>query len=230
MIDNTNILELKKQLLPTGRAFKVPHIGSQNTEYTGIFENLLLGRGIKESEVYSDAVGILDSLIPDNNNFDVSDCSAWEKTLSISPAINLTDRKNAIYSKMQFPLNTEGRQHKNYLEYRLNQAGFICKVYEWNDISNYIVGLMHSTGTIHNSGTIHQNLTFPIFTQVVANYIDAEKEPTIVLNSLNINSFFWISGLAFNNPITITSDRIKEFRNIILQIKPVQKIGLIQTT
>lgn len=221
-MNNEDILKVKKQLLPTGRAFKVPT--------GGVFESILLGRGVKESEVYNDTVGILDSLIPDNGNFSEDDCKVWEKTLSVSPAANLADRKAAIYRKMQFPSNVKGRQHKNYLEYQLNQAGFICKVYEWFDIAGLITSTDHSTETIHSAGTLHSVLVFPSFTQVVANFIEPEKEEPITLNLTNAKSIFWISGLTFNSPITIPSDRIAEFRHIILTIKPLHSIGLIQTT
>ena len=219
-MDNTDILKLKKQLLPTGRAFKVP--------VNGNFENLILGRGIKESEVYKDTIGILDSLIPDNNNFLDDDCSAWENSLSVSPATLLADRKAAIYRKMQFPSNVRGRQHKNYLEYQLNQAGFICKVYEWLDMSSFVTSTNHSLGTIHSNSTFHSSLTFPSYSQVVANFIEPEKETLITLNLDNTKNVFWISGLTFDYPLTITSDRISEFRHIILSIKPIQTIGLIR--
>lgn len=221
-MNNEDILILKKQLLPTGRAFKVPA--------DGVFESLLLGRGIKESEVYNDSVGVLDSLMPDNDNFAEDDCKVWEKTLSISPATSLANRKASIYRKMQFPSNVKGRQHKNYLEYQLNQAGFICKIYEWPEVINYVTGTVHSLDTEHSAEVLHSSLIFPTFSQIVANFIEPEKEIPITIDLVTGKGTFWISGLTFDSPITIPSDRLAEFRHIILSIKPLQMVGIIRTT
>lgn len=223
MSNSTDILKLKKQLLPTGRAFKV----AENSN----FEKLLLGLGESESDAFNDAIGQLNSIIPDNNSFTLADTLKWEETLGISSneLDSLTNRKAAILRKMQFPANVLGRQHKNYLEGQLKAANFNCKVYEYSDVKNNFASTVHKSTTTHSFTTIHGGWKIPAFTGTISNYIEPELEPEIIPTIENLRSIFWIAGNTFDEYFNIPPYRVEEFRHIVLTIKPLHTVALLRT-
>jgi hypothetical protein len=222
MINNQDILKLKKQLLPKGRAFNVP-IG-------GYFEKLLLGLGGKESEAYNQAIGLLNSIIPDNIFFSTEDAAYWERTLSISSSLDdsITNRMAAIYRKMTFPGNTKGRQHKYYLQGQLRAANFPVTIYEFNDIKNRITNEYHSLDTVHSVGTRHGGMEIPFYTGVIANFLDPTNETPIEITLANLKNVFWIAGNTFDDYVNIPLSRIEEFRNIVLTIKPLHTVAFLR--
>lgn len=219
-----DIVKLKKQLLPTGRAFNVPS-GS-------VFEKLLLGLADGESEAFNNAMSLLDVIIPDNDNFTVEDAVRWERVLSISGSSDdsLDNRKAAIYRKMQFPSNAKGRQHKNYLEGQLRAANFDVTIYEYSDVKDFFSSKVHSLNTIHSFSTTHGGgLNIPFFSEIVANYIEKDMETPIDLTLENLRNVFWIAGDTFDEFPNIAPYRIEEFRQIILTVKPLHTVAFLRT-
>jgi hypothetical protein len=220
--DYDDIVKLKKQLFPTGRAFNVP-VG-------GNFEKLLLGLADKESESLNDGLAILDVIIPDNTVFSVADAAKWERVLSISGSEDdsLANRMATIYRKMQFPSNAKGRQHKNYLEGQLRDANFDVKIYEYQDVKNYFSATSHSKDTLHSLNTTHGGLSVPFYSEIVANYLDNEDEADILLTLDTLKNIFWVAGDTFDDFPNIPPYRIEEFRHIILTIKPLYTVAFLR--
>lgn len=223
MPNTSDILKLKKQLLPKGRAFKVP--ANSN------FEKLLLGMAGKESQAISDIIGMLDTIIPDNASFSAEDAAQWESFFALAASAELDARKAAIYRKMQFPANVKGRQHAKYLEWTLSQAGFDCQVYEWIDIRNKLSSITHSANTQHASSTRHGGMSIPAYSGIVANFIKQADEVQIPNNIQNLKNIFWICGkTGFDSFVDVSDDRMDEFRHIILTIKPLHTVAYYRLT
>jgi hypothetical protein len=222
MSDARDILKLKKQLLPTGRAFNVPSGGN--------FEKLLLGLADQESEAYNAAIGLLNCIIPDNEDFSQDDAIRWEKVLSISASEDdsLVNRKAAIYRKMQFPGGVKGRQHKNYLEGQLRAANFNVKIYEYGDVKNFFANTVHSSDTLHSSITVHGGWNIPSYTGIIANHIDEDMETDVPATLDNLRNIFWIAGDSFSEFVTIPPYRMEEFRHIVLTIKPLHTVAFLR--
>lgn len=221
--DYDDIVKLKKQLLPTGRAFNV-QVGSN-------FEKLLLSLADKESESLNDSLAILDMIIPDNTVFSVADAAKWEQVLSISgnDDDSLANRMAAIYRKMRFPGNVKGRQHKNYLEGQLQAANFDVKVYEYGDIKDYFTNKNHALTTEHSYNTTHGGgMAIPFYNEIVANYLDKDMETPVTPTIDNLKNIFWIAGDTFNDFPNIPPARIEEFRHIILTIKPLHTVAFLR--
>lgn len=224
MISEANdILKLKRQLLPTGRAFFVP-VG-------GEFEKLLLGMADKESETLNDAFALLDAIIPDSDSFTAEDATRWERVLSIptNELNTLSDRMASIYRKLQFPSNARGRQHKNYLEGQLKAANFDVKVYEYGDVKDYFNNKVHSLDTVHSYSTTHgSGFVVPFYNEIVANYLDGSMETPVTPTLDNLRNIFWIAGETFDDYPNIPPYRIEEFRQIILTIKPLHTVAFLR--
>jgi hypothetical protein len=118
------ILALTKQLYPKGRAFKIPE--------NGWYYRLHKGLAQSEARVYSEALGVLDSILPDNNNFTAQNATDWERRLGLinGDGVPLADRKSAIRRKMNHPGNVKPRENWMFLEAQLQLAGFNVWVHE----------------------------------------------------------------------------------------------------
>lgn len=118
------IISLTKQLYPTGRAFKMPKFG--------VLERLHNALALSEERTYEDAVGILESILPDTANFSIDDARDWEKRLGLitNEDVTLDDRKLAIQRKMNYNGGQPARQHYLFLQGQLQAAGFNVFVYE----------------------------------------------------------------------------------------------------
>lgn len=118
------LLTLTKQLYPTGRAFKLPK--------DGWFERLHKGLAASEARAYNDAVGFLDSILPDNPNFTADNATDWERRLGLinGTGVDLEDRKLAIKRKMNFPGTIKPRENWRNIQQQLQNAGFNVWVHE----------------------------------------------------------------------------------------------------
>jgi uncharacterized protein YmfQ (DUF2313 family) len=118
------ILKLTKQLYPKGRAFKIPE--------NGWYYRLHKGLAQSEARVYNEALGVLDSILPDNDNFTAQDATDWERRLGLinGTGVSLADRKAAIRRKMNHPGNVKPRENWMFLESQLQLAGFRVWVHE----------------------------------------------------------------------------------------------------
>jgi hypothetical protein len=118
------ILKLTKQLYPKGRAFKIPEGGWYYRLHKGLAQS--------EARVYSEALGVLDSILPDNDNFTTQNATDWERRLGLinGDGVPLADRKAAIRRKMNHPGNVKPRENWMFLESQLQLAGFRVWVHE----------------------------------------------------------------------------------------------------
>lgn len=222
-MNNTDkILKLSKQLLPTGRAF--------NCFEGSNFEKLFTSISEVQADAYTEIESILDKILPDNDNFTASDCDRWEKILGVYSGATdtLADRKLALLRKVSFPLNAKGRQHKNYLQQQLRDAGFNVTIYEYSYFKDLIGIVSHSLDTQHNTTTRHRGLELPSYTGYVMNCVNQNEEKEFAVTTESIKRCFYIAGDDFSF-IPITSDRFTEFRNIIMRIKPIQTIAFLRT-
>jgi len=130
----TKIKKLGKTLYPTGRAFKIP--------FGGVLDKLNSALSESEQRAFDDAVSILDSALPDNDNFTTGDATDWERRLGLitNPAVPLSDRKLAIIRKIRHPGNIPARQNFLYLQGQLQDAGFNVFVFE-NRFPTYADGI-----------------------------------------------------------------------------------------
>lgn len=118
------IMKLTKQLYPKGRAFKIPE--------DGWYYRLHKGLAASEERVYNEALGVLDSILPDNDNFTTQNASDWERRLGLidGTGVPLADRKAAIRRKMNHPGNIKPRQNWMFTQYQLQLAGFDVWIHE----------------------------------------------------------------------------------------------------
>lgn len=219
------ILQLTRQLKPTGRAFKMP--------FTGKFEGLYRALAISEAQAYDDLRAILNSLIPDNASFTTDDATDWERRLGLysNPNLSLTIRKDAILRKMKDPGANPAKQHYLYLQFQLQTAGFDVWVHE-NRFPDSPTGYVTMTpseftgadsiqhGDVQHGDAQHGE---PIFDFVV-NYIDKDIDSNFNIGG-NLKATFFIGGEVAGSYATVDADREDEFRHLILQLKPVNSLA-----
>lgn len=233
MISLEKINLLTKQLYPTGRAFKV--------RAKSWLSQLHYALSLSENKAYLDGISILDSILPDNDNFTSEDATQWEVRLGmIVSNASLSDRKLAIRRKMNHPGTIRARQHYLYLQRELRNAGFDVYVYE-NKFAIFGVGFItKSPIQLSGSGAIeiqHQDSLQHgdaqhggIWGDIVANHIDTDLDLTFNVGQ-NLRSTFFIGGFAFGTfggqYANIPNVRKDEFRQLILKIKPAQTVGYL---
>lgn len=234
MISLEKINLLTKQLYPTGRAFKV--------RAKSWISQLHYALSLSENKAYLDGISILDSILPDNDNFTADDATQWEVRLGmIVSNASLADRKLAIRRKMNHPGTIRARQHYLYLQRELRNAGFDVYVYE-NKFAIFGVGFetrsplvlsggMGSIAIQHGGIVQHGSVQHGgIWGDIVANHIDTDLDLTFNVGQ-NLRSTFFIGGFAIGafsgQYADIPAVRKDEFRQLILKIKPAQTVGYL---
>ena len=223
------ILKLGKQLYPTGRAFKIPE--------GGYFERLNSALAEIEAQAFSGGISILDSTLPDNNNFTAQDATDWERRLGIvvSPLVALPLRKAAIIRKINHPGTIKARQNFRYLEGQLQAAGFSVFVYENRfeyggsyDTANPLT-LTGGVGALENQygdneyGEAQYGISFP---GMIANHINEDLDANFDTGA-NLRSTFFIGGSPLGTFASVPLNRKNEFRQLVLRIKPVQTVAFL---
>lgn len=211
------LLKVTRQLFPTGRAFSMPE--------NGVAEALNRGLIRSENEAYLFSKGILDSLLPDNDNFTEEDASIWEIRLGMvfNPNATLDDRKLAIERKLAHPGDILARQHYLYIEGQLQKAGFNVYCHE------YVSGSIPA-GAILNT-VQHGNIAFgqaqhgQRLTNIVANHSDENKDKYFTVNDLR--GAFFIGDQVYPNNANIPFIRKTEFRELILRLKPAHTPAIL---
>lgn len=226
-----NILKLKKQLYPTGRAFKMPPGGP--------FEKLNNALNQSEAQAYADAKSILNSILPDNDDFLEDDATAWERRLGLitNSAVSLADRKLAIKRKLNYPTGNPAKQHYLYLQTQLQAAGFDVYVFE-NRFDDYPNGYITKT-PIEVSGA--PSILSPFqhgqrqhgnfqhgggYNNKVVNHIDESLDRPFSIGT-NYRSTFFVGGNTVGSFAEIPVARKTEFRQLILRLKPVQTVAFL---
>lgn len=225
------ILALTKRLYPTGRAFNMPT--------GGVLEKLNKGLIVSENQLYEDSLSTFDSLLPDNINFTSSDATDWERRLGMisNSSVTLSDRKLAIARKLNYPGLIPERSSYLYLEEQLRNAGFSVHVYENRFASGG--GYITKTPAIafglaaqyvqlngYSLGTFQLGGGSPAYVDKVANYIDETLDAPFNPGG-DLRSTFFITKGGLTTPASIYLERKNEFRQLILQLKPLNTIAYL---
>lgn len=222
--------KLTRQLLPTGRAFSMPS--------GGYFETLTTALNKSLERAWNDAVSIKDAQLPDNANFTTDDATKWEGRLGLitNNAVPLSDRKMAIELKMNHPGTIKARQNWRYLQKQLQSAGFNVYVYENRfplypsgyetqdplTLSGGIGGSLNQHGDFQHGDAEHGSG----YNLKVVNSIDPDIDSSFdVGNSLRWTIF--IGGNPVGTFANVDAAREKEFRQLILQKKPVEVVAFL---
>lgn len=242
------LLALTRQLLPTGRAFRIG--------YNSLNESVEKALILSEERAYNDGLGILDSILPDNDNFTVEDATRWEERLGMitNDLVPLQDRKDAIIRKMNHPGTILARQSAGYIQDSLQLAGFNVWIHENIPAQTVQSALLSVSGSLQQLGGFQlgqQNLgnvytvNFSNFTffqlgnfqlgqqqlngwswnNKIANHIDEQKDTNF--NYGTLRRTFFVGGQILGTFASVPDSRKDEFRQLLLKLKPTQTVGFL---
>jgi hypothetical protein len=210
--------KLAKQLLPNGRAFRMPYNGDGDKFLEAIAES--------KQDAFDSAIGVLDAVLPDNLNFTSLDATQWERRLGmiVDNGASLSDRKLAIQRKMNHPGDIQARQSGDYIQQALRDAGFNVTVF-WNININDLPTYTNRSNVFgaNNFGIANFGLLFEryyLYGEKVVNFIDAMQDETFKFGIEN-NSFFVVCGSILGTPADVELERREEIRQLILRLKPL---------
>jgi len=228
---NTNLnllLGMVSDLYPTGRVWNLNEKSDFNKFHTAINKSF--------SDLIDFSSSLIDSMIPDNENFDSEDATWLEYNLGLTTneSLPLSLRKSNLLTKLAYPNNRTARQHYLYIEKVLNDYGFDVKVYEnlfYNlDGSVYYVPpqdvILTSPGiTQHGGDTQHGGATqhgFGSYSVIANSMFDEEYN---IGGLQNLWATFYIGGATFGDIAIIPESRKTEFRELVLKLKPAHLIA-----
>lgn len=213
--------DLARQLYPTGRAWYMPK--------DGVFDNLHKSINLSFVRLVSDCDLTIDSLFPDNVNFDEKDASLWEYRLGLTTntSLSLEVRKQAILRKMAYPNNVKPRQSKSYIESQLRLAGFYVYVHEnlkpyqtpADIVSLSLSNSQHGGDSQHGGGFQHGSSSF----DVIANEAVVNESYSVGVG--NLWATFFIGGENLGDFATIEQSRLIEFKELVLKLKPAHLVA-----
>jgi len=211
---------LTKRLDPTGRAFRIPNDSTFEKVHKALIKS--------EEEAYMAAIGILDTILPDNDNFTEEDASNWERRLAIrsSNATSLVDRKLAIARKYATPGDIPARQHYLYLQGQLREVGFDVYVHENIPVQNPTDFIPSTGGLQLGQFQLGQGGLGGSEINLVANFIDESKDSQFSLGS-DFRATFFIGGQVKGDTADVPEERKDEFRQLILNVKPLHTIAVL---
>lgn len=218
----TKLFELIKDLYPTGRAF--------NIQENSVFQSLHEAINLSFLRVINDYKSMINSSIPDNDDFTALDATFLEYKygLSTNENVSLDLRKSALRRKIGHPNNIKPRQDAIFIEEQLNLAGFNVKVFE-NTIpyqtpsqisGSTIDTTQHGGGTQHGNNSYHGGVTF----DVIANKIEPSEAYGV---GDNLWASFFIGGDTLGEVAAIPQSRQREFRELVLRLKPAHLAAYI---
>lgn len=221
-----NLINLTKQLYPTGRSWWI----ALNSFFYKLHEGLVLS----ESRAYEQAVNLLFKILPDNDIFSEEDATNWERALGliISPSLTLDERKIIIERKIQFPGDVLARQHYLYVQGELRKVGFDVYIFEnripigggdyviLNPVPSIYAEFNYGQATYGGAG-------IGSFTKI-ANYIDETKDDLFNFGlDVNLRATFFVGGVNLGDRADVDIERKKEFRELLLKLKPAQTAGFL---
>lgn len=224
----TTILgDLAMQLYPTGRAFNVMKDSFMDKLHSAI--------NISFIRLMDDAKATIDSTIPDNENFTEEDCSLWEYRFGMvtNESLSVQTRRDALRRRMSRGKNIRARQHKDYIQYQLQQAGFNVFVHEngfWElgvlvhkrpqDIL-YIQpeNVQHGGSTQHGIGVQHGGVN----SEVIAN--SHKPNEIFSVDDENLFATFFLGGETLGQAAEVPENRQEEFRELVLKLKPANLVA-----
>lgn len=228
---NDILAKLSRQGYPNARAFNYP--------YGGIWDRLHKALSVSEGRAYDDATSTLESIFPFKAGFTADDATTLEAVYGIysSSGTDLVDRKLAILQKMAYPGTDAPRCNYTYLQAQLRAAGFDVYVYENrflpgpvtrtpSDILGITTG-MAMLGTFELGEVELAETWADAGITLCVNHIEESLDASFAIPATNYRTTFYISG----SPITTFADvplvRKDEFRQLILQLKPAQTVGIL---
>lgn len=224
MATQFEILQLVKQLYPTGRAFK-HNKGTDAYKYQN-------GRAAVYADAFDDAVAVLNAILPDNDGFTSADATRWEQRLGmiVNESVPLSDRKQAIQQKMNHPGEIPARQSADYLQAQLQAAGFDLYVYQ-NTLAVYPdyydpSGLTEWEHGQWEHGELQHGAAWG---DVVYNNLDYTKDIPFSYRTVLTGTFF-VGGPTIGSFANVSEDRREELRRLILQLKPCEALGFLFIT
>lgn len=206
---------------------------------SGWLESLSYALSLSENKAYVDALGFLNSLLPDNENFTALDCADWERRLGLifNPLATLPDRKAAIRRKYNHPGTIPARQHYLYIQDQLRAAGFDVYVFEnripdgmggYNTTdpitlagSGGVVETQHG-GTLQHGDAQHGGQ----WGNLVVNSLDVQVDQRFDVGA-NLRSTFFIGGTPLGTYAYVPTVRLLEFRQLILKLKPAHTVAYL---
>ena len=220
--------KLTKQLMPSGRAFRMLPGGNLDKFSDGINDS--------ENELIANVKSIYDSIFPDNLNFTVDDATNWERTLGVisNSATDLEDRKSALIRKLNPPGSIKPRQSYRYLQKSLRAAGFDVYVYPnrfYDDVLlKYVTkplsefAISSSEYEVQHGQIVHgQSQHGQTNHYKIVNSIYSSVDSTFDVGDELFHTFF-ICGVTEGVNAVISASREVEFRELVLRIKPVQSV------
>ncbi len=219
--------DLAIQLYPTGRAFYTLKNGIKDLIHIAINRSFI--------RIINDAKSTIDSTFPDNDNFNVDDCSLWEYRLGIvtNTSLSVVDRRAAILRKTSRGRNVPARQSPSYIQYQLQVAGFNVYVHEnifleggiwiYKTPQEITAGgtniVQHGNGFQHGIGAEHGASG----AQVIANSFQQNESFSVGTESLWAT--FFIGGETLGSFAVIPVNRMEEFRELVLTLKPAHTVA-----
>lgn len=223
------LTDIAVQLYPTGRAWLMPEKSNLNLLHQAI--------NLSVFSLLTAADEVLSGYFPDSTGFTADDATVWENRLGLNAGtLTLVQRKANILRKIAFPQNVKARQHLNYIQNQLNQAGFNVKLYPniFYDVDGnlyrkqpseildlQIATTQHGGTTQHGSGTQHGGGNV----EVVANELLEENYG--VGGQSRLYATFFIAGESLNQIAEVEKSREAEFRELILKLKPAHLVAYL---
>lgn len=220
------LLKLTRRLFPTGRAFRIPSGSDLEALFRALAES--------ERDAFEAATDdVLNSILPDNDQFQDEAADAWERRLAITPnELNPIETRRAIIQRKYSQPFTQNRAKlsRQRIESALQSVGFNVQVYNNlngdvpTDVAN-LTTLKHAATTIHGSTTAHGA---PLGITKIANHVREEDDEDFVI--ADFKQTFFIGGpLDGGNQITFATidlDRKEEFRELVCILKPKHAVAL----
>lgn len=230
------ITNLLRQLMPTGRAFKVPFFNSGTEK--GVLAKLIAGIARSLRTAWEDARSVQDAMLPDNDGFTADDATDWYRRLGIvnNVAVSLPDKKLAIRRKYAHPGTVKPRQNYRYMQGQLQAAGFNVFVFE-NRFSDGMGGYEtkqpeefspgYPDSDIEHGDIEHGDIEHGGgYAYLIANSVSQAIDDLYILGASLKNTFF-IGAEVPGDFADVDQNREKEFRQLILKLKPQQTVGFL---
>lgn len=204
----------------------------------GIYYRLHAALADSEAQAYDDAVSLLSAILPDNDAFTLQDAQAWYRLLGIynSGTVSLADMKLAIAQKYYGRGVNRYRQNYLYIQNQLQLAGFNVYLYE-NRFSDGMGGYVTKTpeeilGTFPGLAQFADDVEFGDtefgtgYSNKISNYIDEAQDAAFDIG-FNYRSTFFVGGSTLGAFADVPIGRKDEFRQLLIQLKPIVAIGYL---
>lgn len=211
---------LEKTLYPTGSAFKVIQGSNREKIHDSIHTTY--------DDMQTTVESFLNGLFSDNNDITNEELSflEWVYGVYYKDVVSGQERKQRVLDKIRYPNGKLYRQSAAYIQSVLNEFGFDVNVYENTDgvIPSFLFSdehLRHSFDVQHGFNTQHGVLSL----NVIANSV--EPNESILINDSGIWATFFISGNSIEEPADILLTREREFRQLVLKLKPAHTVAIL---